>query len=38
LIIGYWHEDFEHVSDEEVVKLIERSCDAKVGETHDSDT
>jgi predicted phosphoribosyltransferase len=38
LAIGYWHEDFEQVSDEEVPELIERSRGAKVGETNDSDT
>jgi predicted phosphoribosyltransferase len=36
--IGYWYEDFEQVSDEEVAELMERSRDAKVGENNDSDT
>jgi predicted phosphoribosyltransferase len=36
--IGYWYEDFQQASDEEVAELIERSRGAKVGETHDSDT
>jgi predicted phosphoribosyltransferase len=36
--IGYWCEDFEQVSDEEVAELIERSRAAKVGETNDTDT
>jgi predicted phosphoribosyltransferase len=38
LAIGYWYEDFEQVSDEEVAELIERYRGAKVGETNDSDT
>jgi predicted phosphoribosyltransferase len=36
--IVYWYEDFQQVSDEEVMELIERSRGAKVGKTHDSDT
>ena len=31
LAIGYWYEDFEQVSDEEVVKLLERSRAAEWG-------
>jgi predicted phosphoribosyltransferase len=38
LAIGYWYEDFEQVSEEEVAELIERYRGAKVGETNDSDT
>jgi predicted phosphoribosyltransferase len=38
LAIGYLYEDFEQVSEEEAVELIERSRDATVGETKDSDT
>jgi predicted phosphoribosyltransferase len=38
LAIGYWYEDVENVSDEEVAERIERSRGAKVGETNDSDT
>jgi hypothetical protein len=38
LVIVYWYEYFEQVSDEEVAELIERSRGAKVGETHDSYT
>jgi putative phosphoribosyl transferase len=32
LAIGYWYEDFEQVSDEEVVELLERSRGGKAGE------
>jgi predicted phosphoribosyltransferase len=38
LAIGYWYEDCEQVSEEEVAELIERSRGAKVGETNDTDT
>jgi predicted phosphoribosyltransferase len=38
LVIGYWYEDFEQVSEEEVAELIERTRGAKVGETNDTDT
>jgi predicted phosphoribosyltransferase len=38
LAIGYWYEAFEQISGEKVAQLIERSRDAKVGETHDTDT
>jgi predicted phosphoribosyltransferase len=38
LATGYWYEDFEQVSEEEVAELIEGSRGAKVGETNDSDT
>ena len=31
LAIGYWYEDFEQVSDEEVVELLERSRAAEWG-------
>lgn len=31
LAIGYWYDDFEQVSDEEVVELLERSRGAEVG-------
>jgi predicted phosphoribosyltransferase len=32
LAIGYWYEDFEQVSDEEVVELLERSRGGEVRE------
>jgi putative phosphoribosyl transferase len=32
LAIGYWYEDFEQVSDEEVVELLERSRGGDVRE------
>jgi predicted phosphoribosyltransferase len=38
LAIGYWYEDFQQVSDEEVAELIERSRGAKEGETNDTET
>jgi predicted phosphoribosyltransferase len=35
--IGYWYEDFEQVTDEEVVQLLERSRGAEAGEPKESD-
>jgi predicted phosphoribosyltransferase len=35
--IGYWYEDFEQVSDEEVVLLLERSRGAEAGEPKEGD-
>ena len=35
--IGYWYEDFEQVSDEEVVQLLERSRGAEAEEPKESD-
>jgi putative phosphoribosyl transferase len=37
LAIGYWYEDFEQVSDEEVVELLERSRAAEGREAEESD-
>ena len=37
LAIGYWYEDFEQVSDEEVVELLERSRGGEVREPKEHD-
>jgi predicted phosphoribosyltransferase len=38
LAIGHWYEDFEQVSDEEVVELLERSRGGEMEEPSENDS